>query len=189
MSHELRKAGTSPHQRMMERENTMRSLVIVVLTCLASLAPAAAQDTSQKNRLIGTWKLKLVENTLPDGSKVHPYGTDAQGLLMFDAGGHYALQIMSADRPKYAANDKNKGTADEYRATVVGSNCHFGRYEVNERDHTVTFHVEHATFTNWEGTTQILPFQIDGDEYTNKIRPTQGGTGVTAEVVWKRVPE
>jgi hypothetical protein len=166
----------------------MRTLAIVVLTCLAAHAPAAAQDTSQKDQLIGTWKLKLVDNILPDGSRVHPYGPDPQGVLMFDAGGHYALQIMSADRPKFAANDKNKGTAEEYRATVQGSNCHFGRYEVNENDHTVTFHVEHATFSNWEGTTQILPFKIEGDEYTNKLRPAQGGSGVIAEVVWKRVP-
>jgi hypothetical protein len=166
----------------------MRALAIVVLTCLAAHAPAAAQDASQKNQLIGTWKLKLVDNVLPDGSRVHPYGPDPQGVLMFDAGGHYALQIMSADRPKFAANDKNKGTAEEYRAAVQGSNCHFGRYAVNEHDHTVTFYVEHATFTNWEGTTQILPFQIEGDEYTNKLHPTQGGPGVIAEVVWKRVP-
>ena len=166
----------------------MRALAIVVLTCLAAHAPAAAQDAIQKNQLIGTWKLKLADNVLPDGSRLHLYGPDPQGLLMFDAGGHYSVQIMSADRPKFAANDKGKGTAEEYRATVQGSNCHFGRYEVNEHDHTVTFYVEHATFTNWEGTTQILPFQIAGDEYTNRLRPTQGGAGVIAEVVSKRAP-
>ena len=105
----------------------MRALAIVVLTCLAAHAPAAAQDASQNNQLIGTWKLKLVDNILPDGSRVHPYGPDPQGVLMFDAGGHYALQIMRADRPKFAANDKNKGTAEEYRGVVQGSNCHFGR--------------------------------------------------------------
>jgi hypothetical protein len=48
----------------------MRALAIVVLTCLAALAPAAAQDASQNNQLIGTSKLKLVDNVFPDGSRV-----------------------------------------------------------------------------------------------------------------------
>jgi hypothetical protein len=57
----------------------MRALAIVVLTCLAGHAPAVAQDASQKNQLIGTWKLKLADNVLPDGSRVHLYGPDPQG--------------------------------------------------------------------------------------------------------------
>ena len=59
----------------------MRTVAIVVLTCLAAHAPAAAHDASQKNQLIGTWKLKLADNVLPDGSIVHLYGPDPQGVL------------------------------------------------------------------------------------------------------------
>jgi Lipocalin-like domain len=169
----------------------VRTLAIALLSCLATGAPAAAQDASQNNHLIGTWKLTIADNVLPDGARIHLYGPDPQGVLIFDAGGHYSLQIMSADRPKFAANDKAKGTAEEYRAAVQGSNCHFGRYTVDEHDHTVTFYVEHATFSNWEGTTQNLPFQIAGDEYKFikfiVPHPTTGGAGVTGEVTWKRV--
>jgi len=163
--------------------------MITMLAAVSHLREAAAQDASQSNRLVGTWKLKLVDNVLPDGSRIHLYGPDPQGVLVFDAGGRYSLQIMSAERPKFAANDKGKGTAEEYRAAVQGSNCHFGRYAVNENDHTIAFYVEHATFSNWEGTTQILPFQIKGDEYENIVpHPTTGGPGVTGDVVWKRLP-
>jgi Lipocalin-like domain len=163
--------------------------IITMLAAGSHSREAAAQDASQNNQFIGTWKLTLVDNVLPDGARVHLYGPDPQGVLVFDAGGHYSLQIMSAGRPKFAANDKGKGTAEEYRAAVQGSNCHFGRYAVNEHDHTVTFYVEHATFTNWEGTTQTLPFQMAGDEYKFILpHPTTGGPGVTGEVAWKRVP-
>jgi len=163
--------------------------IITIFTAGSNPREAAAQNASQNNQLIGTWKLTVVDNVLPDGTRVHLYGPDPQGVLVFDAGGHYSLQIMTADRPKFAANDKGKGTVEEYRAAVQGSNCHFGRYAVNERDHTVTFYVEHATFTNWEGTTQTLPFQIAGDEYKNIVpHPTTGGPGVSGEVVWKRMP-
>ena len=166
-------------------------LAAIITMVAAGLHPreVAAQDASQNNQLIGTWQLTLVDNVLPDGARVHLYGPDPQGVLVFDAGGHYSLQIMSADRPKFAANDKGKGTAEEYRAAVQGSNCHFGRYAVNEHDKTVTFYVEHATFTNWEGKPQILPFQIDESKNIKFIlaHPTTGGPGVTGEVVWKRV--
>lgn len=171
-------------------ENTVRILTIALFACLAAGAPAAAQDAN--TQLVGTWQLTVADNVSPDGTRVHLYGPDPQGVLMFDASGHYSLQIMSAERPKFAANDKAKGTAEEYRAAVQGTNCHFGRYAINERDHTVTFHVEHATFSNWEGTTQNLPFQIAGGESRSitftLARPTTGGPGVTGEVTWKRVP-
>jgi hypothetical protein len=161
--------------------------IVTIFAAGSNLREAAAQNASQNNQLIGTWKLTLVDNVLPDGTRVHLYGPDPQGVLVFDEGGHYSLQIMSADRPKFASNDKGKGTAEEYRAAVQGSNCHFGRYAVNEHDHTVTFYVEHATFSNWEGKPQILPFQIN--EYENIVpHPTTGGPGVTGDVVWKRVP-
>ena len=150
---------------------------------------AAAQDASQNNQLIGTWQLTIADNVGPDGTRVHLYGPDPQGVLMFDAAGHYSLQIMRAERPRFAANDKFKGTEEEYRAAVQGSNCHFGRYVVNEHDHTVTFHVEHATYSNWEGKPQILPFQIDESKNIKFIltHPTTGGPGVVGEVTWKRV--
>ena len=124
------------------------ALMITMLAAPSHPREALAQDASQNNRLIGTWQLSIADNVGPDGTRVHLYGPDPQGVLVFDEGGHYSLQIMSADRPKFASNDKGKGTAEEYRAAVQGSNCHFGRYVVNELDHTVTFYVERAIFSN-----------------------------------------
>jgi hypothetical protein len=162
--------------------------IITMLAAGSDLREAAAQDASQNNQLIGTWQLTIADNVSPDGTRIHLYGPDPQGILMFDAGGHYSLQIMRAERPKFAANDKFKGTAEEYRAAVQGSNCHFGRYAVNA-DHTVTFYVEHATYSNWERKPQILPFQIDESKNIKFIvpAPTTGGPGVIGEVTWKRV--
>jgi hypothetical protein len=42
---------------------------------------------------------------------------------------------MSDSRPRFAAADKSKGTSEEYKAAVQGSNCHFGRSIVNDADH------------------------------------------------------
>jgi hypothetical protein len=151
----------------------------------ATVLPANAETL--KDKLSGTWTLVLSDNVNPDGSRVHLYGPDPQGMLTFDATGHYALQIMSKDRPKFAANDKSKGTPEEYRASVVGTQCHFGTYKVDEQNNAITIHVEHATYTNWEGSDLTWPVVMQGDEVKFTVpHPTIGGPGVHGEIAYKR---
>lgn len=78
---------------------------------------ASASKKSPTHKLAGTWTLVLVDNILPDGSRVELYGPSPQGILMFDAQGNYSLQILRANRAKFAANDKGQGTPEEYKAT------------------------------------------------------------------------
>ncbi len=105
---------------------------------------------------------------------------------MFDAEGNYSLQIVSADRPKFAANDKGKGTADEYRAAVQGSNAHFGKYVLNEAEGTITFRIEHASYPNWEGTEQKRSFTLTGDRLKYTVPAPTTGAGAVGEVEWTR---
>ena len=150
-------------------------------------APRAAERPAT-NPLVGTWTLVLVDNVLPDGSRVHLYGPRPSGLLMFDAGGRYGLQIVSAGRPAFAANDKGRGTADENRAAVQGSNAHFGTYAIDQAKGTITFRIEHASFPNWEGTEQKRSFSLAGDHLKYTVpAPTTGG-GAIGEVEWQRAP-
>lgn len=134
----------------------------------------------------GTWTLISVDNVLPDGTRVQPYGLNPQGILMFDAEGRYSLQIFRAGRARFASNDKSRGTAEEYRATVEGTNSHFGKYSVDDAGHTITFQIEHASFPNWEGTEQKRSFTRTGDELRYTVPVTTTGNGVTGEVRWRR---
>jgi hypothetical protein len=167
---------------------TAAYLVLLFLTLAFPASRAFGQHTAPKSSLAGTWTLVLVDNVLPDGSRIHLYGAQPHGILMFDARGRYALQILSTGRPRFASNDKSKGTAEEYQAAMQGSNSHFGRYTVHD-DSTITFHIEHASFPNWEGTEQKRSFTLLGDElkYT-VLTPTTGGAKATGEVIWKRAP-
>jgi len=163
----------------------------IALSLLIVWAPfaghAAAQQTSLKDQIVGTWTLVLVDNVLPDGSRVQLYGPDPHGILIFDAAGRYALEIFRSGRPRFAGGDKSKGTPEEYQAAVAGSNSHFGTYAVDEAGHTITFHIEYASFPNWEGTQQKRSFLLKGDELTYTVpTPTTGGTA-TGEVRWKKI--
>ena len=141
----------------------------------------------KETKLIGTYALVAVDNILADGSRIHLYGDAPQGLLIFDGQGNYALQIFSQGRQKFAANDKGKGTDEENRAAVKGSNAHFGTYTIDEANGTVTFNIQHASFPNWEGTQQKRPFTLIGSVFKYTVpAPTTGGA-VTGEVVWRKV--
>jgi len=136
--------------------------------------------------LVGTWTLELCDNILPDGTRIELYGPHPKGLLIFDAAGRYSMQIMSASRPRFAANDKSKGTPDEYAAAIKGTNAHFGHYTVDETAHVIISHVDGATYSNWENTDRKSPFILEGDTLTYKVlTPTTGGNAI-GEVRWKR---
>lgn len=149
---------------------------------------AGAPPLASTSPLVGTWTLVLVDNVLPDSSRVHLYGPHPSGLLMFDAAGHYSLQIVSAGRAPFAANDKSRGTPAEYRTAVQGSNAHFGRYSVDQAGHTITFRIEHASFPNWEGTEQRRAFSLVGDHLRYTVPAPTTGSGAVGEVEWRRAP-
>lgn len=160
----------------MHRVNTPTLAILLVLSPFSNQAFA-----QQMKDLVGTWSVVSNEGTMPDGKKVHPFGPNPVGILTFDADGRYTLQICSPDRPKFAGN-RMTGTPEEYKAAVQGCNPHWGRYTVS--DGAINFKIEHALFTNWEGTEQKRTFAIKGDELSYVVPAASNGG--TAELVWKR---
>lgn len=155
---------------------------------LVSLATPLEAQAAADTLLIGSWSLEAVDNINPDGSRIALYGPMPQGLLVFDATGHYALQIMRRQRPHFTANDRLKGTDAEVRAMAEGVNTHFGRYSVDPDGKVIHTEIEHASFPNWEGQRRDIRFVLAGDRLTYQVAaPTTGGPGVTGEVVWRRV--
>ena len=146
----------------------------------------SAKIALQKS-LVGDWQLVSVINIYPDQNRVYPYGDAPQGKLIFDDKGNYALQIYRALRTNVVSGDKNKCTPEENAAMVQGSNAHFGKYLVNETDHTITFNIEQASFPNWNMTSQKRSYTYTGTEFKYVVtHTTQGGQAVVAEVTWKR---
>ncbi|MEH6305524.1 lipocalin-like domain-containing protein [Olivibacter sp. CPCC 100613] len=141
-----------------------------------------------RKQFVGTWSLIAVENTNIDGSKIQPYGQNPVGLLVLTEKGDYAIQILKATRPKVKAGDKNKATPDENSALVQGNNSHFGTYSVEPEKHTITFHVQHAFYPNWEGIAQVRSYKLEDNMLRYVVTNTTNGGAVTATVVWKKNP-
>jgi len=156
---------------------------------LAIIANTSFGQQNNTSAFEGTWSLTVVDNLLPDGTRIHLYGEHPNGILTFDKNGRYSLQIMSSDRMKFASGDKGRGTAEEYKSAMTGINTHFGKYTVNETEHTITFNIEHASYPNWEGVAQKRPYTISDSEFKYEVPvPTTGANaGARGEVVWKRL--
>jgi len=162
------------------------SVVIAFLgITLYGVSDAGAQQkaASSADQLIGVWT--LVSITSDHGGKItEPYGPNPKGLFIFDRSGRYAALQFRPDIPKFASNSRDKGTPEENRAVVLGSNAHFGTYTVNEKEGYYTVHPEAATFPNWVGIDQKRSFSISNDVLM--ITNPSGSTGGTSKIILKR---
>ncbi len=140
-----------------------RFLLLVIL--LSPSLSAYAQTPS----IVGTWALTGADKILPDGTRVSDFGANPHGLVIFTADGHYAVEIYRADRLKFSLSDKLKGTPEEYKDASLGMSVHFGRYTVDSVKGTISFHIDRASFPNWDDTTQVRTYEMGGDELTWRV--------------------
>ena len=165
---------------------TVLGLTTTALLCAGvvfSASHAPAQQKSLKDQAVGTWTFVSSTGKRADGSP--NWGSNPKGLLILTDNGRYSIQIMRSDRPKYASNNRLKGTAAEHQSTVEGVISNFGSYSIDEAKKTITMRFEGSSFPNQEGATQERPLTIAGDElrYTNPS-PTIGGPAT--DLIWRR---
>jgi hypothetical protein len=118
--------------------------------------------------------------------KVEAYGPNARGMMVLTPDGHYTINLARATLPKFAANARTKGTADENKAVIEGSIFHYGKYTIDDGGKSITFHVQTSAFPNWDGTTQKRALKVAGDELTYTVTAPSAG-GPPNDVVWKRM--
>ena len=158
---------------------------LLSLTAAAVLIASSEAVIAQSGKdVVGVWTLVSNDTTRPDGSRVQPFGPKPQGLLIFDAGGRYSLQICNSERTKFKSNNRLQGTPEEYKEVVHSCNPHWGRYEVSDSDRAIVFNIEGAPFANWQGLKQKRSYAISGDQLKYTV-PASSDGGV-AEVVWRR---
>lgn len=165
----------------------LRKLLIFAATSLSvsALASSAIARQSIKQQFVGTWTLVSIQYVHPDGSKIEPFGPNAKGILVFD-GTRFATQVMAANRPKFASNNRMVGTSEEYKAISQGVVAYFGGYTVDETDRIVTLHIDRSSFPNWEGTDQKRKFEFVGDELRYTAASSTANPAEAAVLVWKR---
>jgi hypothetical protein len=163
--------------------------VVFALTAFAIGAfvpPAHAQRSeSLEKQLVGTtWTLVSVYNE-QDGKRTEPFGPNPKGIFVVDRNGNFVQFFLRSGLPRFASNNRAKGTPEENQAVVQGSNAYYGTYTMNEKERLMIFKVTGSTFPNWDGQEQQRLVSLTGNELTltNPIAAV-GGRGVS---VWRRV--
>ena len=145
------------------------------------------QPSTVKDAFVGTWKLITSEFRRSDGTSVSVFGSDASGMIIYDAHGHMAGQIMRAGRPNFASNDQQNGTLEETKAAVDGYIAYFGDYVVDENEKSVTHQTKGSLYPNLVGKDQKRFYSFSGNQLTLTTPPIKlGGVIVTGVLLWER---
>jgi hypothetical protein len=170
------------------RKTAVALLVVAVLAggiwSGAAAVWAKEKPGSLAKQVQGSWTLVSVY-VEQDSKKIEPFGSQPKGFLTISHG-RFSYILLKASLPKFAADNRMKGTAEENQAIVQGSLAVYGTYKVvNEKEHTVSIHNEGSTFPNWDGQDQKRFWTVKGDELsiTNPVTTLGGGV---AHLVFKR---
>lgn len=160
--------------------------------CMCLLAMMACADLHammEADKFIGAWRLVSAEFRAEDGAIAEsPYGPEPQGLLMYDAHGSMSAQLAQKGRTPFAVADRMAGTAGEIKAAFESYQAYYGRYKIDEREHTVTHTVIQSLLPNLVGTEQRREYRFKDGRLILRTPPILiGGRRLTGELVWEKI--
>jgi hypothetical protein len=136
--------------------------------------------------IVGTWAFVASEWKRADGRHANPFGAGATGVLIYDAAGYMAVQIMHADRPPVTTIAPTIDAA--FALAIHGFLAYAGPYEVDDAAATIAHDVVVASFPAWVGTQHRRRFAIDGDTLTLRDDlAAADGVAVAAATTWRRM--
>jgi Lipocalin-like domain len=139
------------------------SVIVGVLAALSSRPYTPQAPTPQAPAIVGTWRLKSIVDTLPDGSPYSWLGARPTGEIRYDAAGHMAVQFMRDPRPTVAAGTARQATPQELRAVYDGYYAYFGRYKVSARGDSVTHFIQASLHPEEVGVVYRRAVRVEGD--------------------------
>lgn len=132
--------------------------LFIGMSAISGVAPTATRGRGAtddiQSRFIGVWRLAWLEEQGADG-KVHR--ADCTGLLVYTRDGLMSVQVMYR-------NPQAGSTAGPVRYAQGGYEASFGRYEIDERAHTFTYHVEGALVRTLIGKDLTCAYEFSGKQ-------------------------
>jgi Lipocalin-like domain len=166
--------------------NSLLSMLGVVTFALCS---ALANAMTEADKFVGVWRLVSAEYRTDDGALIDsPFGSEPDGMLMYDSFGNMSVQISRKNRERFTSSDRLGGTNEEVKAAYSSYTAYFGRYSVDERERVVTHSVQQSLYPN-QAATNLRRFYIFADrKLTLRTPPFQlGGKMVTGVLLWDKL--
>lgn len=106
--------------------------------------------------------------------------------LMYDSTGHMAVQLMKLNRSAAVECAQSSAAPSNNTQNVNGYDAYFGAYSVDQKNQTVTHHVEGALAAGDIGKNLIRHFQLSGDTLILTV-PAASPDGRQVTLRWARV--
>ena len=160
---------------------------VVCVALLVMLGACKAVRTDDAAKLVGSWTLVSYEDREASGALVFPYGRAPAGLLVYDATGHMAVQMMKTPPPDVASDDWDRFTTQEKLALFDGYVAYFGRFEVDSSRKVVT-HLPSADLSRlYIGRREERHYQLTDDRLVLSETWVQSGKQWSGVRVFERL--
>lgn len=164
-----------------------RSVTVLAFAATAGCGVAQVPAVPSPSGLVGTWRFESYEDRDAAGAIVRPYGAAPAGLLIYDATGHMAVQIMKTPPPDVASNDWERFTVPEKVALYDGYVAYFGRFEVDTA-RRVVIHLPEADLSRlYIGRREERHYELAGDQLVLTESWTQSGAAWSGRRVLRRM--
>jgi hypothetical protein len=128
--------------------------VLSLLACLIALSTLTPAGASDRDQFVGAWRLAWLEQQGADG-KLHRI--DCCGMLVYTRDGHMSVQVMEREPQAQIPASPEQYSQGGYEAS-------YGRYEIDERAHVFTFHVEGALVRTLVGKDLTRIYELSGKQ-------------------------
>jgi hypothetical protein len=127
---------------------------------------------------VGTWKLVSISS-----SESRLFGERPMGILIYDAAGHVAVQIMRNPRPDMSCAP-GFPTAKEVQVAYKGYYAYYGTYDVDPEKRTITHHLEGSLRPGDVGKDFTRAYEISGNRMA--LTPIDDDQARDACLTWER---
>ncbi len=149
--------------------------VVSLFIGMSAMTLSGSQDRSVKDRggnegirdrFVGAWRLAWLEEKGADG-RIHR--ADGTGLLVYTRDGHMSVQVMYQNPQANSQADSQANPQATTNAAPVqyaqgGYEASFGTYEIDERAHNFTYHVEGAVVRTLIGKDLTRVYDFSGKQ-------------------------
>jgi len=148
------------------------AICLIVITSGLSARQNRSGTEDIRNKFVGAWRLTSLERPGSDG-KVHP--VDCSGIFVFTRDGHASVQVMER-------NPQTQPSAGPQQYSAGGYEASWGTYQVDERAHTFTFHIEGALVRSLIGKDLPRAYEFSA----NQLIVTSTRSDEHWKVTWQR---
>lgn len=139
-------------------------IFVTVMTAVFSCKPGKTENkTTNKSRLVGTWKLIEYSDFDTVNKKwTYPYGNHPKGYFTYTNSGIVNIN-GSAEKPLVIPPDSEYTKPLTLGAVLDNAWGYFGTYTIDSLNSVVTHHVKGGSVINYIGTDQHRQFILKGD--------------------------